>query len=193
MTELILIVISTVFVNSLLLDLALGSDPLMSHSKRMDVARGFSLALLFLLPITTTVAFLFNHFLLIPYEIQYTRTLVFTISILFIMAILKPLLLSYKASLAETVTAFYPVAGLNTLALGSMLLVQEQVENVIQAFFFGLGSALSMALLLILFTALRQRLDTSDIPVPFKGIPVSLISLGMISMGFLGFSALVKI
>ncbi len=193
MTELFLIVISTVFVNSLLLDFALGADPAMSFSRRMDIASGFSLALLLLLPLTTTFAFLISHFLLIPHEINYARTLVFAVLILFVMSVLKPLLLTYKKNLADTITTFYPVAGLNTLALGSMLLAQEQVDNVIQAFFFGLGSAISMTLVLILFTALRQRLETLDVPVPFKGIPVSLISLAMMSMGFLGFSALLKI
>lgn len=192
MTELFLMVISAVFVNNMLLDMGFGADATMNHSKRMDVAYNVSWALIFLLPTTTSFGYVIEHFLLVPNDLTYARLLIFVVLILFVMAFLKPLFNKLNSQFSEALNIYYPIVGLNTIALASIYLSLQISKNILHAFAYGLASALAVSLVLILFTEIRQRLETSDVPAPFKGVPISLISLGMVSMGFLGFAAVVK-
>ena len=90
-------------------------------------------------------------------------------------------------------TVFLPFAGINTTVLGAMLLTGETSHTLFQSLAFGLGSALGFALVLILLTAATERLETADVPAPFRGLPIQLLTLALFSMAFMGFNGLIRI
>lgn len=193
MEEIFLVLISSALVNNIVVAHVIGTDPALVSTQRRDVARGISSIMLVLLPLTTVIASATTQFILIPLQLQYLQTFVFVMLIIVIVYGLKvwPKLWSMPFGNSSS-EIFLPLAGVNVTVLGTLLLNQQQDNNLFYSFIFGLGTAIGFALMLAMLTAINTRLEMADVPAPFKGPSITLITLGLISMAFLGFSGLVK-
>ena len=193
MSVLILVVISTALINNIVVDRVIGVDPALAFVQKMDVTRGMCLTMLVLLPAVTACAWLLDYWLLAPLHLEYLRLLVFVSAIIVVSGLLKIYLPRLNKKTGTQINVFLPFAGINTTVLGAMLLTGEPVQTLLQALAFGLGSATGFALILLIMTAATERLETTDIPAPFRGLPIQLVTLALISMAFMGFSGLIKI
>jgi len=193
MEGIFLVLISSALVNNIVVSHVIGTDPALVATQRRDVAYGISTIMLILLPLTTVIATATTQFILIPLQLQYLQTLVFVILIIIIVYGLRlwPRLWSGPFGKGGS-EMFLPLAGVNVTVLGTLLLNQQQNNNLFYSFIFGLGTAIGFALMLALLTAINTRLEMADVPAPLKGPSITLITLGLISMAFLGFSGLIK-
>ncbi len=189
MEGIFLVLISSALVNNIVVSHVIGTDPALVATQRRDVAYGISYIMLILLPLTTVVASATTQLILIPLQLQYLQTLVFVMLIIIIVYGLRLWTRPFGKSGAEI---FLPLAGVNVTVLGTLLLNQQQDNNLFYSFIFGLGTAIGFVLMLALLAAINTRLEMADVPAPLKGPSITLITLGLISMAFLGFSGLIK-
>ena len=191
MTEFILILFSAALVNNIIVLGIVGADPALAFMRRMDVATGLCLTMLVLLPLVAVAGYLIDTWLLLPLQLDYLQLLVFVSTIILITLLLKKYGRFLNQKLDARINVFLPFAGINTAVLGIMLLNLEFSNTFLKSLAFGIGTALGFSLVLLLMTAAVERLEVADVPSPFKGLPIILISLALISMAFMGFSGLV--
>ncbi len=191
MTEFILIIFSAALVNNIIVLGIVGADPALAFMRRMDVANGLCLTMLVLLPLVAVTGYLIDTWLLIPLQLEYLQLLIFVFTILLITLLLKKYGRLLNQKLGARINVFLPFAGINTAVLGTMLLNKEFSNTFLTSLAFGMGTALGFSLVLLLMTAAFERLEVADVPDPFRGLPITLITLGLISMAFMGFSGLI--
>lgn len=189
MENIFLVLISSALVNNIVVGHVIGTDPALVSVQRREVAYGISCIMLALLPLTTVITSAATQFILVPLQLQYLQTFVFVLLIITVIYCLRAWPTPVFKYLIEI---FLPLSGVNATILGTVLLNQQQGHHLFSSFIFGLGTAIGFALMLTLLTAINQRLEMADIPASFKGTSITLITLGLISMAFLGLSGLVK-
>lgn len=188
MENIFLLLISTALVNNIVVGHVIGGDPALTSIQKNEIAYGLSRIMLILLPIITFIATAVSQFILIPLQLQYLQTFVFVLLIIMLAYGLKAWPNSFCKKYDTDL--LLPLAGINATALGTLLLYQQQGHHLFYSFIFGLGTAIGFGLILVLFTAIQTRLEMADVPTPFKGSSITLITLGLLSMAFLGFQGL---
>lgn len=187
----ILILISTVFVNNIVMAKILGLCPFMGVSKKLEAAIGMGLATTFVLTLASGASYLINEYLLGP-ELFYLRTLSFIVVIAGIVQFTEMFIQKSSPVLYQVLGIYLPLITTNCAVLGIPLLNVQAQHDFVESLFFGAGGALGFTLVLILFAGIRERLETCDIPAPFKGSSIAMITAGLMSLAFMGFSGLVK-
>lgn len=190
MSDSLLILIGAGLVSNLILDHMLGVDPLVATTRRPGPAQDLALLMLIVLPVTTAGGWLLNTYLLLPNGLLHLQlmglVLTTTVMVLLIVALLRQL----RPALHTRLQLYIPILLFNGTVLGVVLLNLERGQGFIDAVLFGLGSAVGTALVLLLVSAIRERIEAADVPLPFRGIPILLITLGLMSMAFLGFKGM---
>jgi len=193
MADYALILVSTILVNNIVLVKFLGLCPFMGVSRKLETALGMGLATTFVLTLSSLTSYLVNEYLLIPLEIEFLRT----ISFIFVIAVVVQFteLMVHKTSplLYQVLGIFLPLITTNCAVLGVALLNVQQQHGFIESALYGFGAAIGFSAVLIIFAAMRERLAVSDVPAPFQGTAISLITAGLMSMAFMGFTGLVKV
>ena len=193
MADYALILVSTILVNNIVLVKFLGLCPFMGVSRKFETALGMGLATTFVLTLSSLTSYLVNEYLLIPLEIEFLRT----ISFIFVIAVVVQFteLVVHKTSplLYQVLGIFLPLITTNCAVLGVALLNVQQQHGFIESALYGFGAAIGFSAVLIIFAAMRERIAVSDVPAPFQGAAISLITAGLMSMAFMGFTGLVKV
>jgi electron transport complex protein RnfA len=192
MTDLILILIGTVLVNNFVLARFLGLCPFMGVSKNLEAATGMSLATAFVLTLSSAVSYLLHQYLLVPLDLEYLRTISFILVIAASVQFTEIMVRRLSPLLDQVLGIFIPLIATNCAVLGVALLNVQQAKGFVQSVFFGFGASLGFALVLVLFGAIRERLDASDIPRPFRGTAIALMTAGIMSLAFMGFSGMAR-
>jgi len=187
----ILILISTVFVNNIVMAKILGLCPFMGVSKKLETAIGMGLATTFVLTLASGASYLINEYLL-GTELFYLRTLSFIVVIAGIVQFTEMFIHKTSPVLYQVLGIYLPLITTNCAVLGIPLLNVQAQHNFVESLFFGAGGAIGFTLVLILFAGIRERLDTCDVPAPFKGTSIAMVTAGLMSLAFMGFSGLVK-
>ena len=187
----LLILISTVFVNNIVMAKILGLCPFMGVSKKLETAIGMGLATTFVLTLASGASYLINEYLL-GTELFYLRTLSFIVVIAGIVQFTEMFIHETSLVLYQVLGIYLPLMTTNCAVLGIPLLNVQAQHNFIESLFFGAGGAIGFTLVLILFAGIRERLETCDVPAPFKGTSIAMITAGLMSLAFMGFSGLVK-
>ena len=187
----ILILISTVFVNNIVMAKILGLCPFMGVSKKLEAAIGMGLATTFVLTLASGASYLINEYLL-GTELFYLRTLSFIVVIAGIVQFTEMFIQKSSPVLYQVLGIYLPLITTNCAVLGIPLLNVQAQHDLVESLFFGAGGALGFTLVLILFAGIRERLETCDVPAPFKGSSIAMITAGLMSLAFMGFSGLVK-
>ena len=192
MQEYILILISTVLVNNFVLVKFLGLCPFMGVSSKIDTAVGMSLATSFVLTLASVVSYLTNEYMLVPLGLGYLRTIAFIMIIAVLVQFTEMVMHKTSPVLYQLLGIFLPLITTNCAVLGVALLNIQEKHDFIESALYGFGAAAGFSLVLILFASVRERIDVSDVPTPFKGSAIGMITAGLMSMAFLGFAGLVS-
>jgi electron transport complex protein RnfA len=193
MADYALILVSTILVNNIVLVKFLGLCPFMGVSRKLETAIGMGLATTFVLTLSSITSYLVNEFLLAPLGIEFLRT----ISFIFVIAVVVQFteLVVHKTSplLYQVLGIFLPLITTNCAVLGVALLNVQQENGFIESALYGFGAAIGFSTVLVIFAAMRERIAVADVPTPFQGAAIGLITAGLMSMAFMGFTGLVKV
>ncbi|GAA4873376.1 electron transport complex subunit RsxA [Ferrimonas pelagia] len=192
MTEYLLLLVSTVLVNNFVLVKFLGLCPFMGVSSKLESAIGMSMATAFVLTLASTCSYLVHQYLLVPLELTYLRTLSFILVIAVVVQLTEMVVRKTSASLHRVLGIYLPLITSNCAVLGVALLNINEQHDFISSVLYGFGAAVGFGLVLILFSAMRERLAAADVPAPFKGASIAMITAGLMSLAFMGFIGLVK-
>ncbi|MFP3365792.1 electron transport complex subunit RsxA [Pseudoalteromonas sp. SIMBA_148] len=192
MTEYVLLLIGTVLVNNFVLVQFLGLCPFMGVSGKLDTAIGMSLATTFVLTLASVTSYLVNQYILIPLDIAFLRTMSFILVIAVVVQFTEMVVRKTSPTLYRLLGIFLPLITTNCAVLGVALLNIKEEHSFLQSAVYGFGAAVGFSLVLVLFAALRERLAAADVPTPFKGASIAMITAGLMSMAFMGFTGLVK-
>jgi len=193
MTEFALILLSAVLVNNFVLTKFLGICPFLGTSGKVETAVGMSFAVMFVMTLASVCSWLVQQFILIPLDLLYLQTIFFILIIAALVQFIEMMIHKTSPVLYQALGIFLPLITTNCAVLGVALLNVQQEQTFITSALYGFGAAVGFALVLILFSGLRERMDVAPVPALFKGSPVTLITAGMMSLAFMGFSGLVKI
>ncbi|HHL18602.1 MAG TPA: electron transport complex subunit RsxA [Thiothrix sp.] len=192
MSELLLIIIGTVWVNNIVLSQFLGLCPFMGVSRKLETAISMGLATTFVLTLSSISSYLVNHFILAPLELEYLRTISFILVIAAIVGLTEMMIKKTSPLLHRVLGIYLPLITSNCAVLGVALLNVQEANNFLQSALYGFGSALGFSLVLVLFASMRERLDVADVPIAFRGNAIALITAGLMALAFMGFSGLVR-
>ncbi len=192
MKILLAILLSSILVDNMVLSKFLGICPFLGVSKKIGTAIGMGIAVTFVMVIATAATFPISLYILEPNNLGYLTTLTFILVIASIVQFLETVLKRYIPSLYNALGIYLPLITTNCAVLGITLLVIDNKLNYLQALVNSLGAGLGFLLAMIIFSGIREKLESSDIPKALQGLPISLISAAIISMAFLGFQGLVE-
>lgn len=192
MTSYLLILVSTVFVNNIVMVKILGLCPFMGVSKKLEAAISMGAATTFVLTLASGSSYLIDHFVLAPLQLEYLRTLSFIVVIAGIVQFTEMVVQKTSPVLHQVLGIYLPLITTNCAVLGIPLLNVQEKHNFVESLFFGMGGAIGFTLVLVLFAGIRERLEGADVPGIFKGTSIAMITAGLMSLSFMGFSGLVK-
>ncbi len=197
--EYILIFISAIFVNNIVLSQFLGICPFLGVSKKVETAKGMGLAVTFVLVIATIVTYLLQIWVLNPFNLQYLQTIVFILVIAALVQMVEIVLKKLSPSLYQALGVFLPLITTNCCILGVAILVangtyngQGLEPNLLTGIIYALATALGFALSLIVFAGLREQLSLVRVPQGVEGMPIALVTAGLLALAFMGFSGIDK-
>ena len=193
MADYALILVSTILVNNIVLVKFLGLCPFMGVSRKLETAIGMGLATTFVLTLSSITSYLVNEFLLAPLGIEFLRTISFIFVIAVVVQFTELVVHRTSPMLYQVLGIFLPLITTNCAVLGVALLNVQQENDFIESALYGFGAAVGFSAGLILFAAMRERIAVADVPTPFQGAAIGLITAGLMSMAFMGFTGLVKV
>ena len=191
MENYLLIIISTVFVNNIVLVRILGLCPFMGVSKRLEASIGMAAATAFVLTLGSGASFLVDKYLLGP-DLIYLRTLSFIVVIAAIVQFTEMFLHKVFPLLYQVLGIYLPLITTNCAVLGIPLLIVQEPHDLVEALLIGFGGAVGFSMVLIIFAGMRERLESADVPQAFRGTSIAMVTAGLMSIAFMGFSGLVK-
>lgn len=198
--EYILIIISAVFVNNILLAQFLGVCPFLGVSNKVSTAVGMSGAVCFVMAVATLVTYLVQYYMLVPFGIEFMQTITFILVIAALVQMVEIILKKISPSLYQALGIFLPLITTNCAVLGVAILVvskeftfggEPHMLNLAGSVVYAIASALGFGLAMTLFAGLREQLDLNSVPKAMKGVPIALVTAGILAMAFMGFSGLV--
>ncbi|WP_220717947.1 electron transport complex subunit RsxA [Agarivorans litoreus] len=192
MTEYLLLLISTVLVNNFVLVKFLGLCPFMGVSSKVETAIGMALATTFVLTLASMCSYLVEQYILLPLDIVYLRTMSFILVIAVVVQFTEMFVQKASPALHRVLGIYLPLITSNCAVLGVALLNINEQHDLFESIIYGFGAAAGFSLVLILFSAMRERLVVADIPLPFKGAAIAMITAGLMSLAFVGFTGLIK-
>lgn len=191
MSDLLLILLATILVNNFVLVHFLGLCPLMGASRKLDTALGMGLATTFVLTLASVCSFSLNKWVLVPLGLEYLRLICFILIIAGLVQFTELFIRKTSPLLHSVLGIFLPLITTNCAVLGVALLSVRTNDSFLSAAFYGFGAATGFTVVLLLFSAMREKLDHTDVPAPFKGSAIALVSAGFMSLAFMGFTGMV--
>lgn len=198
--EYIIIIISAVFVNNIILTQFLGICPFLGVSNKVSTALGMSGAVCFVMAVATMLTYLLHNYVLVPLGITYMQTVSFILVIASVVQMVEIILKKISPSLYQALGIFLPLITTNCAVLGVAILVvskefafggEPHMLNLAESVVYAVASALGFGLAMTVFAGLREQLELSDVPAPFRGVPIALVTAGILAMAFMGFAGLV--
>lgn len=193
MTEYLLILVSTVLANNFVLVRFLGLCPFMGVSNKIEGAIGMSVATMFVLTLSSVTSYLLSAYLLRPLGLEYLSTLSFILVIATVVQLTEMVMRKTSPLLYRILGIFLPLITSNCAVLGVALLNVQEQHNLLQSALYGFGAAAGFGLVLVMFSAMRERIAHADVPVHFRGAPIGLITAGLMALAFMGFTGLAKL
>jgi len=190
MKHYLLLLLSTILVNNFVLVRFLGLCPFLGVSRKLKSAIGMGLATTFVLTLASVSSYLLYEYLLLPLDLQYLRTISFIVVIAVVVQFTEIIVHKLSPALHRLLGLYLPLITTNCAVLGVALLNIQAEHTFIESILFGIGTAIGFTLVLVLFAALRERIDVADVPLPFQGASIGLITAGLMSMAFMGFIGL---
>ena len=191
MQEFAVILISTILVNNFVLVQFLGLCPFMGVSNKVETAMGMAGATTFVLTLAAMSSYMVNSWILAPLGIEFLKTISFILVIAVVVQFTRMFIEKTSPLLYRVLGVFLPLITTNCAVLGVALQNTTKAHSLIESTLYGFGAALGFSLVLTLFAAMRERLNVADVPAPFKGAAIGMITAGLMSLAFMGFSGMV--
>ncbi|ABU77239.1 electron transport complex subunit RsxA [Cronobacter sakazakii] len=192
MTDYLLLFVGTVLVNNFVLVKFLGLCPFMGVSKKLESAIGMGMATTFVMTLATIFSWIIDHLILVPLELVYLRTMAFILVIAVVVQFTEMVVRKTSPALYRLLGIYLPLITTNCAVLGVALLSINLNHTFMQSALYGFSAAVGFSLVMVLFAAIRERLVVADVPLPFRGNAIALVTAGLMSLAFMGFSGLVK-
>jgi Na+-translocating ferredoxin:NAD+ oxidoreductase subunit A len=190
MSDLLLLALGASLVNNVVLTSFLGLCPFVGVSRRFEAAVGMALATLFVLTLASGASYAAWHWLLEPFGLGYLRTLVFILLIASLVQFTEMLVRATSPLLHELLGVFLPLITTNCAVLGVALINLDRQHGLLESLVFGAAAGAGFGIALLAFTAIRERLETADVPEAFRGAPLALVTAGLMALAFMGFGSL---
>ena len=192
MTDYLLLLVGTVLVNNFVLVKFLGLCPFMGVSSKTETAIGMSYATTFVMTLASLLSYLVKTYILSPLGLDYLTTMTFILVIAVVVQFTEMVVHKTSANLYRSLGIFLPLITTNCAVLGVALLNMYEQHNFLESIVYGFSAALGFSLVLVMFSAMREKLANADVPTPFKGSAIAMITAGLMSLAFMGFTGLVK-
>lgn len=191
--EYIIIIVSAVLVSNIVLTQFLGICPFLGVSKKISTAVGMTGAVLFVMTLATLVTFLLYKYLLLPLDLTYLQTIAFILVIASLVQMVEIMLKKISKPLYEALGIFLPLITTNCAVLGVTLIVLQPARgyDLLEALVFAIASAIGFGLALIIMAGIREQLELVDVPKFMQGVPIALITAGILALAFMGFAGIV--
>lgn len=188
--ELLTILVTSSLINNVVLSQFLGLCPFLGVSKKTNTALGMGLALTFVITLSSAVCGLIYKFILIPLDMGYLQTIVFILIIAMLVQFVEMVLKKYMVSLYKALGVYLPLITTNCAVLGVALLNVQSDYNIVQGVVNGFATAIGFTIAIVIMAGIREKMYYNDIPESFKGMPIVLITAGLMAIAFTGFSGL---
>jgi len=186
------ILVGSLLVNNFVMNKFLGICPFLGVSKKFDTALGMGMAVTFVMTLASFVAWIVEHFLLVPFNLMYMRTIAFILVIAVLVQVVEMALKKLSPSLYQSLGVYLPLITTNCAVLGVAILNSDQAYNLMESTLNGCCAALGFTLAMVLFACIRERLSLSKMPKWMDGFPGALITAGLMAVAFAGFGGLIK-
>ena len=190
MGELANLLVGALLVNNFVLAQFLGLCPFMGVTRGLDTALSMGLATTFVLTLAATICYLVFHGLLVPLQLEWLNIILFIVVIASVVQLTEVYLRATSPMLHQVLGVYLPLITTNCAVLGVALLVVGREMTLLETIVFSIGAAGGFTLVMVLFGAIRERLEGADVPKAFRGAPIALVTAGIMSLGFLGFAGL---
>jgi electron transport complex protein RnfA len=190
--EYIIIIISAVLVSNIVLAQFLGICPFLGVSGKVSTSIGMSAAVMFVMTLATIVTWMISNYILTPLGISFLQTISFILVIASLVQMVEIIMKKISPPLYQALGIFLPLITTNCAVLGVALLTISKNFNLLEGIVFAVANAIGFGLAMILFSGLREHLDLMQVPKGMKGVPIALVTAGILSLAFMGFSGLVK-
>ncbi len=184
------IIITAIFINNIVLAQFLGICPFLGVSRKTSSALGMGAAVTFVITLATTVAWLLQNYVLDPLGLQFLQTIVFILVIAFLVQLLEIIIRKVAPALYQALGVFLPLITTNCAVLGVAILVIQKQYDLMQGVVYGFSTAIGFTLALWIFAGIREQLEITETPKALRGVPLALISAGLLAMAFMGFSGI---
>lgn len=191
MTQLILLLIGAALVNNVVLSRFLGLCPFLGVSKKTETSVGMGAAVIFVITLSSMAASLIYAHILVPLHLEYLQTIVFILVIAALVQFVEMVLKKNMPSLYEALGVYLPLITTNCAVLGVALDNVAKEYNFLQSLVYGIGTAAGFALAIVLLSGVREKIENNDIPHTVSGMPIVLITAGLMAIAFTGFSGLI--
>lgn len=192
MSELLLIVIGSVLVNNFVMSQFLGICPFLGVSKKTETALGMGMAVTFVMALASLITYFIQAYLLVPLDLEYMQTIAFILVIAVLVQIVEIALKKISLSLYQALGVYLPLITTNCAVLGVALLNTREGYNLIESVVNGTSAAIGFTIAIVMFASIRERLATGNMPKWMDGFPGALITAGLMSLAFQGFSGLIQ-
>ncbi len=187
-----LLFVSSVLVNNFVLARFLGICPFLGVSKKIETAMGMSMAVVFVMTVASVVTWFLQAFVLAPFGLEYLQTIAFILVIAALVQLVEMVVQVTSPALYQALGIFLPLITTNCAVLGVAVLNVQKGYGFLETIVFSVGASLGFGLALVLFSGIRERVSLSDVPRPFRGTAIALVTAGLLSLAFMGFAGLVK-
>ena len=191
--EILLILVSTIFVTNFVLARFLGICPFLGVSAKIETSIGMGMAVVFVITLAALCSWLIEKFVLVPFDIVYLRTIVFILVIATLVQFVEMVIRKTSPALYNALGIFLPLITTNCAVLGVALLVVQKEMDFFPMLFFAVGASVGFTVALLLMAGIREQIVHARIPKVLQGTPISLVTAGLMALAFLGFAGLVKI
>lgn len=189
---LLLLFVSSIIVNNVLLSRFLGICPFLGVSKKVETSLGMGLAVTFVMTVASLMSYIVYTFMLVPLHLEYLYNVAFILVIASLVQLVEMVIQKTSPSLYQALGVYLPLITTNCAVLGIAIINMNKNYSLIASIISGFGTALGFTLAILLMAGIREKIAYNNIPKPFKGYPIVLITAGLMAIAFLGFSGLIK-
>lgn len=190
--ELLLLFIGAIIVNNVVLSRFLGICPFLGVSKKVETALGMGLAVTFVITVASALSYVVYAFMLVPLHLEYLYAIAFILVIASLVQLVEMIIQKSSPSLYQALGVYLPLITTNCAVLGVAVINMKQNYSLFASVVNGVGTSIGFTLAIILMAGIRERMEYNNIPKPFKGYPIVLITAGLMAIAFLGFTGLIK-
>ncbi|OKY85637.1 MAG: electron transport complex subunit RsxA [Bacteroidales bacterium 52_46] len=190
MLEYLAIIITAIFVNNIVFAQFLGICPFLGVSSKLTNAVGMGIAVTVVMVISTLVTSLLQNFVLVPLHIEYMQTILFILVIAALVQMLEIIMKKVSPGLYVALGVFLPLITTNCAVLGVAIMVTQKGMSLTQSVVYAFATAVGFLMALVIFAGIREQLELADVPRPMRGVPVALITAGILAMAFMGFAGI---